>query len=188
MSTTRCAVCGHEIEFGQYPFCPHSAIRELNARRWDPMVVWASDTEPDKFSFPGQAGEPCPAGYHRIELTNLREADRFVARMNALERRKMEEARELRSTLDDAGIRDRRAEEDARGWAMRADGSKFYIRGNSRAEALQRAAREWADRRRGERRSSRAIDPQFHINVLSFDSGNRNSYSGPETGWREKKK
>ena len=50
-------------------------------------------------------------------------------------------ARDLRHTLDDAGVQDRRAEEDARGWVMKADGTKFYIRGNSRAESPLNSSR-----------------------------------------------
>lgn len=189
MATTTCKECGHEITHGEWAWCPHGQTREASARRWDPIVVWASNTEADKYSFPGQAEEPCPDGYHKIEITNLREADRFVSRMNGVERRKLEAERDMRCTLDDAGITDRRREEDARGWVMKADGTKFYIRGNARAENLQRRVREWADRLRERRRSgSSRIDPHFHINVLSFDSGNRNSYSGPETDWRERKK
>ena len=188
MNTTTCSTCGHEIEFGEWPMCPHGQTREVNARRWDPIVVWQSNTESDKYSFPGQANEPCPAGYHRVEITNLTQADRFVGRMNAVERQKMEGLRDMRHVLDDAGVKDRRAEEDARGWVMQADGSKFYIRGNSRAEALQRASREWADRLRDRRRSRQPRpDPHFHSNVLSFNSGNRNSYSGADTNWRERK-
>lgn len=184
-----CPECGQELHIGDWAYCPHEPLRERNAQHFDPIVVWASNSDPNKFSFPGQANEPCPPDYHRVEITNLREADRFVAKMNAIEGRKLEAERELRRTLDDAGVKDRRREEDARGWAIRADGSKFYIRGNSRAEALQRRVREWADQLRERRRGQRVhIDPHFHINVLSFDSGSRNSYSGPETGWRERKK
>jgi|SRR5215472_1513269 len=174
--TTTCNQCGHEIEFGQWAFCPHSALSTRNARRWEPIVVWQAVGDPDHYSFPGQADEPCPQGYRKIELTNLSEADRFVSRMNAIERRKMERARDLNYQALDEQTRERRADMLAR------------IRGNPRAEALFRAAREWADRRREEKRSrQRNLDPRFHSQVLSFDSGHRNSYSGPETGWKERK-
>lgn len=185
---TSCPACGAELEIGAWPFCPHGSTHEGNARRFDPIVVWQSNRDPNKFSFPGQSNEACPSDYHRVEITNLRQADQFVSKMNAIERRKLEAERDLRHTLDDAGIKDRRAEEDARGWAMRADGTKFYIRGNSRAEALRRRVREWADKNREARRARHPrSEANFHINVLSFDSGNRTSYSGPETGWRERK-
>lgn len=174
--TTTCLQCGHEIEFGEYPFCPHGAIRERNAQRWDSIVVWQSNTDAEKYSFPGQANEPVPEGYHRVEITNLRQADQFVSRMNGIERRRMEEIRDMRYALDDAGIRERRREEDVRGTA------------SVRAAALRRRVREWTDKIRERRREAHPrIDPQFHIDVLSYDSGHRNSYSGPETGWRERK-
>jgi hypothetical protein len=186
--STICPQCGQPIEVGDWPYCPHGSTREVNAQRWDPIVVWQSNDDPEKYSYPGMAEEPCPAGYHRVEIQDLRQADRFVSRVNDIERRKAEETRDMRYVLDDAGVQDRRREEDARGWVMRGDGTKFYVRGNARAEALLHAAREYADRRRGEKRSRhRNLDPHFHINILSFDSGNRNSYSGPQTGWREKK-
>jgi hypothetical protein len=185
---TVCNQCGQEFEIGDWPYCPHGSIYERNARKWDDIVVWQSTTDPDKYSFPGQANERVPEGYVKLHITNLREADQFVSKMNDLEGRKMREQIELRRALDDAGIKDRRAEEDARGWVMKADGTKFYIRGNTRAENLQRRVREWADQLRERRRAQRGRpDPHFHINVLSFDSGHRNSYSGQETGWRERK-
>ena len=192
MPATICPVCGLELHIGDWPMCGspggHQPLRERQARRFEPIVVWQADQDPDRYSYPGQADEPCPQGYHRVEITDLPQADKFVARVNSIERRKMEQARDLRQALDDAGVKDRRSEEDARGWVMRADGSKFYIRGNARAEALQRAARQWADRRRDQKRSGqRHLDPHFHIQVFSFDGGHRNSYSGPETGWRERK-
>jgi hypothetical protein len=171
-----CSECGREIEIGDWPYCPHGALHEVHAQRFDPIVVWASNSDPDKFSFPGQANERCPPEYHRVEITNLREADRFVSRMNAIERAKAEASRDLNYQALDEQTKRRREDTMAR------------IRGNPKAEALFRAAREWADRRREEKRARhRNLDPHFHINVLSFDSGNRNSYSGPETGWRERK-
>jgi hypothetical protein len=184
-----CKECGAEVFIGDWPWCPHGSVRGGNARRFDDIVVWQSNSDPDKYSFPGQANEPVPDGFHKVVISNLREGDQFTARFNELERARLERERDMRRTLDDAGIRDRRAEEDARGWVMKADGTKFYVRGNSRAEALRRAVREWTDRRREERRArAGSIDPRFHSQVLSFDSGSRNSYSGQETGWRERKK
>src|SRR5262249_24611731 len=96
--------------------------------------------------------------------------------MNDIERRKMEEIRDLNYQALDEQRRRRRADTAAR------------ISGNARAEALFRQVREWSDRRREEKRARhRTLDPRFHIQVLSFDSGNRNSYSGAETRWRERK-
>jgi hypothetical protein len=171
-----CAECGTQLEIGAWPYCPHGRLREGNALGFSPIVVWESDAEPDKFSFPGQAEEACPPGYHKIEITNLRQADQLVRRVNGVERAAAERARDLNYQALDEQTRRRREDTLAR------------IRGNPRAEALFRAAREYADRRREASRSRRRnLDPRFHIQVLSFDSGHRNSYSGPETGWRETK-
>ena len=169
-----CKECGAEVVIGDWPWCPHGLIREANAKRFDDIVVWQSDSDPDKYSFPGQAGESVPDGYHKIVISNLRQSDQFVSRFNDLERQRLQSERDMRWAIDDAGIRERRAAEDARGAV------------STRADAMRRAVREWADRRRDARRRSK-IDPQFHNNALSFDSGHRNSYSGEETGWRERK-
>lgn len=190
-----CPRCGEELDERSWPWCAsespggHGSVRRNSAKRWDDIVVWQSNADADKYSFPGQSNEPVPEGYHKVVISNLREGDQFTARFNELERQRLQEERDRRRMLDDAGVRDRRAEEDARGWVMKADGSKFHIRGNSRAEAMRRAVREWADRRREQKRERAPnVDPNFHINVLSYDSGNRNSYSGAETNWRERKK
>lgn len=151
-------------------------VRERDALNFSPIVVWQANDSPEKFSFPGQAHELCPEGYHRVEITNLREADRFVSRMNAIERVKAEATRDLNYQALDEQTKRRREDIAAR------------IRGNPKMEALFRQAREWTDRTKERKRSRhRSLDPRFHIQVLSYDSGNRNSYSGPETGWRERK-
>jgi hypothetical protein len=174
--TTTCFACGHEIELGEFPFCPHGRLREANARRFDSIVIWQANRDPDQYSFPGQADEPCPEGYHAVELSDLHSADKFVARMNQLELEKAEVTRDLSYQALDEQTRRRRADIAAR------------ISGNARAEALFRQVREYTDRSRERKRARHArLDPRFHIQVLSYDSGNRNSYSGPETGWRERK-
>ncbi|HEY6373868.1 MAG TPA: hypothetical protein VIX37_25070 [Candidatus Sulfotelmatobacter sp.] len=173
---TVCLECGVTFGIGDWPFCPHQSVLPERAKHFDSIVVWQSNSDSEKYSFPGQANEPVPEGYHKCELNDLRSADKFIARMNAIERRKLEAERDQRYALDDAGIRERRRNEDASGAV------------NARAEALRRRVREWTDKVRERRREAHPrIDPNFHINVLSFDSGNRNSYSGPETGWRERK-
>jgi hypothetical protein len=169
-----CKECGAEVTIGDWPWCPHGQIRETNAKNFDAIVVWQSNSDPDKYSFPGQANESVPEGYHPVSITNIRQADQFCNRFNALERTRLETERQMRWAIDDAGIKERRANEDARGTV------------STRADAMRRAVREWADRKREAKRTGR-IDPRFHNNVLSFDSGHRNSYSGEETRWRERK-
>ena len=105
------------------------------------------------------------------------QADQLVARVNDIERRKMEEIRDRRYALDDEGVRLRRREEDIKGGL------------SPQGEALRRAVRKWTDDLRARRRGAHPrLDPHFHNNALSFDSGNRNSHSSEETRWRETKK
>lgn len=175
---TVCSDCGQELQIGSWAWCPHGSVFPETAQRFDPIIVWQSNIDSAKYSFPGQANEPVPKGFHTLEITNMRQADQFVSRFNHIERQKLEAERRERYALDDAGVKQRRYEEDALG----------KLRGNSRAEALQRRVREWADKQRDRRREMHPrIDPHFHNNALSFFSGNRASFSGPETSWREKK-
>ena len=115
-----CKACGKEVVIGDWPFCPHGLVRDASARRFDDIVVWQSNDDPEKYSYPGQSNEPCPDGYHKIVIQNMRQADQFVRQVNDIERRKMEEARATRYTLDDAGIKRRRYEEDVKGAAISA--------------------------------------------------------------------
>lgn len=174
---SKCNQCGMNVEIGDWPYCPHGSVFHNEAKRFDPIVVWQSNTDSEKYSFPGQPNERVPEGYHKVEIANMRQADQFTSRMNDIERRKMEELRNTRYALDDAGIKQRRYEEDVKGAI------------SPQAAALRRAVRDWTDKMRERRRAAHPrIDPQFHNNALSFNSGSRSSYSGPETGWREKKK
>jgi hypothetical protein len=176
MNTTTCPQCGHEITIGEWAYCPHGLIRETTARRFDPIVVWQANDDLEHYSFPGQANEPVPDGYHKIELRTLAEADRFTIRMNALERRKMEATRDLNYQALDEQTKRLRDDIDAR------------IRSNPRAQAMARQIRERVDKQKEQKRAKhRNLDPHFNIQVLAYDSGNRPSYSGPETGWRERK-
>ena len=53
MST--CSKCGAEVMIGDWPFCPHGATFHGNAQRFDPIVVWQSNSDSEKYSFPGPA-------------------------------------------------------------------------------------------------------------------------------------
>jgi hypothetical protein len=175
-SEVRCEECHLELEVGDWPYCPHPKVHGRDSRLFEPIVVWKHNTEVDKYSFPGQGDERVPDGYHKVEIHNLRDADRLVREINRIERSKSIDARSLNYQALDEATRIRRRDIDAR------------IRGNPRAEALFRAAREWADKRKAKNRAKHSQEPNFHIDILSFDSGNRRSYSGPETQWRETKK
>lgn len=173
-----CPTCNQEMQVGDWPFCNpgggHSPLREQNAKRFDPVVVWESITSPGQFSFPGRADEPVPDGYRALSLTNLREADRFVSRFNEQERARLSDERDYERQYWDARLSQRRSDTLAR------------IGNNSRAAAMLKAVAEYRDAKR-DRKYARKIDPHFHIQALSFDSGNRQGHSSAATGWKDRK-
>lgn len=172
---TTCSACGREIEIGDYPFCPHGSIYPEASRRFDPLVIWVANDNPDRISVPGDAGEPVADGYHKVEITSLREADYWTRKINAIETSKVERLRDSEKQYWDEVTRERRATIKAR------------IGSNPRALALFKAVREFVDRKR-ERRYSRPLDARAHFDVIAYDSSNREGWSGPETGWKTKRK
>src|SRR4051794_37843051 len=58
--------------------------RPTNAKRFDPIVIWQKVDNPDQFSVPGRADEPLDAGYRKIEITNLTQADYWTKRMDSV--------------------------------------------------------------------------------------------------------
>ena len=172
-----CSDCGKEVEIGQWPWCPHGELYEQNARNFDPIRLHVSDTDPNNIQYPGRNDELPPSGYHSVDITNIREADQWTRRINAVEREKMMTERLMHKAYFDEQLQRRRADRLAK------------VRGNHKAEMLLRAAAEMVDRKREMKyHNIDKSDPKFHIQALSFDSGNRNSYSGEDTGWRERKR
>lgn len=178
MNTTTCKECGHEIEFGQWPICPHGEMHEANAARFDPIVVWQSTTDQDRYSVPGDSSEACPTGYRPIEIRTLREADKFIHHYNGIERDKEQMKIYAEQQYWDQRTRDRRADIDAR------------VGGNNpKAQALAKQIRAWADKKRDARygRLYRK-DPEARFQVFANDSSNRSAHSSERTGYRDVKR
>jgi hypothetical protein len=83
--TTYCKHCGHYIEFGQFPFCPHGDIHgnlsPLGMHKSEVTVVYENPAT-GKVCYPGRADVPMPEryarqGFEKRELRTLREVDRF---------------------------------------------------------------------------------------------------------------
>lgn len=172
---------GNAAETRDCPECSGSACRvytypgERTAKAFDPIVVWVADDDPNRISVPGDANEPVQYGYHKVEIASLAEADRWANRMNAIETAKVREDRERERMQWDEITRERRADIRAR------------IGSNPRAQALFKAVQEYVDRKR-ERRYSKSLDARVHFQVTSFDASNREGWSGPETGWKTRRK
>lgn len=153
----------------------YSLPGERTAKRFDPIVVWVSNDDPDRISIPGDPNEPVDEGYHKVEITNLREADRWADRINRIETRKAEGYRDSERQYWDDVARERRADIRAR------------IGSNPRAAALFSAVQKYVDAKRA-RRYGKPLDARAHFQVISFDSSNRDGYSGPDTDWRTRRK
>lgn len=174
---TLCAHCNKELEIGDYPFCPHGSIYEQSAKRFDPIVLHKGPN--GEYSFPGNSSDPVPAGYEKIEITNIRQADRYVREIDSKERSKMFDNRENNRLYFEEKTRERRQQVDA----LLQSGKL-----SNRARMLAEKAREYADKKHDRRFSStKAFSPNFHIQALSFDVGNRMPYAGPDTSYRDRK-
>src|SRR6202021_2116849 len=89
-----CLSCGNELHVGDWPFCPHGPLREVNARRFsEPILVFESPTPPGDASAPASNTDPPPAGYRPRVIDNLQAADQFINQYNAHESAKLSEQR-----------------------------------------------------------------------------------------------
>lgn len=155
-------------------------IQPHNAQRFSPILIHQSLTDPNQFSFPGSSSDPCPSGYRPIAITNIREAEKWTKRINQLESSRAAELRDMNREYFEERTLIRRQEVDAK---MRQTG----LDSSGRARFLRDMARRVADLRHAKNFGPKAMNANFHINALEFDSSNRNSYSGPETNWRQRK-
>jgi hypothetical protein len=183
---TLCTACGHELAIGDYPFCPHGSIFEVNARRFsEPILVFESLTHPGEVSMPATNSEPCPEGYRPRLLTNLQEADQFIRAYNQHERAKLVEDREAERGYWDQVTRARRERILSRPLVY-PDGTVVHM--TARGRALFEEVKRFVDERRA-RRYRGDPDPHAHFQVLSYDSGNRPSHASKAANgdWRERK-
>ena len=173
-----CPQCGEELEVGDWPFCGspggHGSVYSRDALAFEPAVVWQSISDSERYSFPGSSTEPCPAGYRPIALDSIRKADRFTREFNAQERERLSGERAIEKAYWDERIKQARADRRAQ------------LGHNPQALALMEAVARYRDAKR-ERKYGRKIEPNFHLQALEFDAGNRQGYSSKETNWRDRK-
>ncbi len=179
MSDTICGECNKVLEIGDYPFCPHEPIFNREAKAFSEIVVWQSLTDPDNYGPPGRNDEPCPPGYRPVTLRTLREADKFIAHYNSIEKDKKQMQIEAEKQYWDARTKQRR--DDIR--------AKMGSNPSAKMQGIAKMIQKWADAKR-EQRYSRLnrgeVNARFQ--VFANDAGNRPGYSGPETGYREVKR
>lgn len=148
--------------------------RPVNALRFSPIVLWVNNENPDQVSVPGRNNEPVQEGYHAVEITDIRSADKWTAHMNNVALRDAVNQRAMEQTYWDQRARERRADTQAK------------IGSDPKANALFRAACAFVDQRRAGR-YAKPLDPRGHFQALSFDASNRQGYADQDTGWKDRK-
>lgn len=172
-----CPTCGGELIVGSYPFCKgnpadHETVRTRMAQSIRGTVYF--ENAKGEVRFPPSPNSKCPNGFERKELTTLRAADKFMREQNQRERIRADENVHHENSY----------------W------SSVYKDGASKLETLLRQGRftgqraEYVEQKIREMRNhtgKATRDPNFYIEPLVYDSSNRDSWCGPETGWKERK-
>ena len=171
-----CSECGHELQIGDYPFCPHGSIYPGHAQRFDPIVVHVSCEGDGQYRFPAAVDAPVPAGYRKVEIRTIQEADRVSREVNRRE---------------DETLRSVQQQSDASRQAARSRNQAFM---NNMKERMSPKGRQFLDQAREyqamkdkEREQSRPRGTNFHMDVFAYDSSNREQYRDERTGWRGRK-
>jgi hypothetical protein len=154
---------------------------DTTAQRFTPIVIDRRIDDPTKFSYPGAPTDKVPAGYERIQITNLREADRWTKHIDSLEReRTMELAHQNEQYFDDQRKANRAAvDEEMRRVGMDRSGRARWMR-----DSIRRIMDAKLEARRKRERSG---GPNFNIQVFSKDAANREGYANENTNWRQKR-
>lgn len=167
-----CKDCGHELQIGDYPYCPHESIYPSAAQSFSPVVVHRSAD--GSIRFPAHADAPVPKGFQKVEMTNLAQIRKFETEVN---------------TRENALLREGRYKEKAdieSGRKIMREQFKERVRGFSpRGRAFAERAMEWSDKRGSKRDVIR--DANFHVEAFSFDSSNRDAYQDAGTNWQRRK-
>lgn len=165
-----CSTCNHEMEIGDYPFCPHESIYPQDAQGFSPVVIH-KDAK-GNIRFPGNSNAPVPDGFQRVELTNVREVRKLEREVNSFELGRAENNRHKQRAVAEGERMERRAK-------FKELVQTFSPRGRQFAEAMMTA------RDRHKTRLDRPItDMGFRVDAFSNDSSNREHYRDEATGWK----
>jgi hypothetical protein len=168
-----CSSCNHEMEIGDYPFCPHESIYVQNSQGFDPVVIH-KDAQ-GNVRFPGSANAPCPPGFQRVELTNVSQIRKLEREVNAKELSRAEGNRQAQKAQSEG-------ERMARREKFKEIVRNFSPKGKRFAEDMMKVR----DQRQG-RLDKRITDMGFHVEAFSQNSSNREAHNDAVTGWRGRK-
>ncbi len=169
-----CPNCNHDIQIGDYPFCPHDSIYPAHAQPFSPIIV--HQNADGSYSFPASADTPARAGQQRIEIRTIQEADRITREVNA------REDMTLRAVQHQS--ESNRLETRKRNRAF-MDGMRDRLSPQVR-QYLDRA-REYVALKDRERSNVHPRSTNFYMDVFAHDSSNRDSHSDERTGWKSRK-
>lgn len=160
--TTKCTKCGHAVEVGQWPFCPHGETNNRYAQRFDPIVVHKS-IETGAYSVPGHSSDPVPSGYQAVEIRTLRDADRLTREMSQAETLKRRETIDGERDYWDRRIAEKRKVTDER---------LKRVLGKNGSRVLD-LYRQYRDDQRKKKYASLSHDVMVAPNVFVYDRSNR---------------
>ncbi len=164
-----CEKCGHELQIGEWPYCPHFSVNGSFAAGFEPVVVHRDAT--GNIRFPGNTNAPIPEGYQKVELRTVNEVRRFEAEVNQREHAKADEHHSRR----EAAFSEKQA----------------FLRRDLRTamERMSNYGRDFAQHAidRGNNRRQTPREVGFHLDVFSNDSSNREVHRDARTDWKGRK-
>jgi hypothetical protein len=167
-----CRACGHTLNIGDFPFCPHESVYAQPAQHFDPVVIH-KDAE-GNVRFPGRADAAVPAGFEKVELRTVREVRQFEHMMNVRGRAESEQAAYNRTQTFDRESRVRRAE-----LLQRMPGLQPFSRDLAKVAMQQREMRQGS--------KNKPFDVGFHVEAFSQNSSNRGAHCDESSGWQRRK-
>lgn len=119
------------------------------------------------FQFPGRNDEPAPPGFKSIEITSLRQADKWMSKVNGHFAEQMNDQRTLNRMAAEEKVKERREQ-------IRPHLDKI----SPHARKLYEMACRRADQKREAKYAGR-VDPNMNLQVFSRDANNRQGYRDP---------
>ncbi len=167
---TLCTTCGVYLDFGDYPFCPHGSIFNLNAQRFSAIVIH-KDAD-GNVRLPAHSDAPVPEGFQKFTLTDFHQVRKFERDMNLVERVRMQEHKMNKVRNLEGQIKTNREVMDRLSQRFTPRGRRFY-------EAMRAAG----DRRLQMFKDRNVGEPNFHVDSLSMNSSNREEYRDQRNDW-----
>lgn len=151
--------------------------RATDSQRFSPIVI--HQDAHGNISYPGSSSDPTPAGYQRIEITSLRQADNFVSRVNNEENARRRDNLYAEQSVWDQRTKERQERIDAHIRTHSINPKVRQLMDFVRTKTSERRAKQF------QAQLNRGVN--FHVQALSFDASNRQPYNGPDTSFRGRK-